>query len=434
MQLPRRPPEAAFSRFHELNAIFSDYDPQSELRRLCDTSSEGKPVRVSDDLWRVLVRADRAFRTVGGGVRRDRWAGGPALAQRPAHEGTPFARVASRRPSRESVIGGFVFIPQRQRWNCCGRRCGWISAASPRAMRSMRRMKAIREHGIARMMVEAGGNIGLGDPPPEQARLAHRHRPARRSQPAAPVSLAFARGDFHLRRSVAVRRHRRRPLFAPDQSANRHGADRSQQRDRRGPRRSEHRRSFIGRGGARAQKGTGARREHARRRGVNRSGDERRGKDLPVAEVGQFEQAAQAAGPSAVEVAYRFLGQPIAPYAVGIGHDHPSDRRQQNEQPQKIGQDSRGSGSRFRRRERESSRWTSRRTAPVLTRDASCVIDHDKYLYRLAMLRRSGPRPPAAPPDGNRELQFHSRRLHGFPRGFRTAWSVRHEGERWNWS
>ena len=29
-------------------------------------------------------------------------------------------------------------------------------------------MRAIRRHGITRMMVEAGGNIGLGDPPPEQ--------------------------------------------------------------------------------------------------------------------------------------------------------------------------------------------------------------------------------------------------------------------------
>ena len=48
---------AAFSRFHDLNAAMSDYDPQSELRRLCDTSSEGKPIRVSNDLWRVLVRA-----------------------------------------------------------------------------------------------------------------------------------------------------------------------------------------------------------------------------------------------------------------------------------------------------------------------------------------------------------------------------------------
>ena len=59
---------AAFPRFHELNASMSDYDPQSELRRLCDTSSEGKAVRVSDDLWRVLVRAMELSETLGRGV------------------------------------------------------------------------------------------------------------------------------------------------------------------------------------------------------------------------------------------------------------------------------------------------------------------------------------------------------------------------------
>ena len=48
-------------------------------------------------------------------------------------------------------------------------------------------MAALRKHGIARMMVEAGGNIGLGDRAAGQGRLADRHRPARRPQSAARV-------------------------------------------------------------------------------------------------------------------------------------------------------------------------------------------------------------------------------------------------------
>ena len=129
--------KAAFTRFHELNAIFSDYDPQSELRRLCDASSEGKPVPVSEDLWRVLVRAldlsarsDGAFDvTVGPVVRLWRSAGAPKN----------FPRLKQFKwPCRAWVIVGFVFIPTGGRWNCCGRRCGWILAGSPRDMRSMR--------------------------------------------------------------------------------------------------------------------------------------------------------------------------------------------------------------------------------------------------------------------------------------------------------
>ncbi len=52
-----RAARAALQRFHEPNSVMSDYDPESELRRLCDTSAEGKPVHVSGDLWRVLVRS-----------------------------------------------------------------------------------------------------------------------------------------------------------------------------------------------------------------------------------------------------------------------------------------------------------------------------------------------------------------------------------------
>jgi len=48
---------AAFDRIHQLNSILSDYEEESELRRLCNHSSEGYPVPVSNDLWRVLQHA-----------------------------------------------------------------------------------------------------------------------------------------------------------------------------------------------------------------------------------------------------------------------------------------------------------------------------------------------------------------------------------------
>ena len=66
ISIANRAAKAAFDRIHELNDIMSDYDPQSELRRLCSSSSAGKGVAVSDDLWRVLVHAqDLSARTDG---------------------------------------------------------------------------------------------------------------------------------------------------------------------------------------------------------------------------------------------------------------------------------------------------------------------------------------------------------------------------------
>jgi thiamine biosynthesis lipoprotein len=48
---------AAFTRIRELNDIFTDYDSDSELSRLSQSSGEGKAVAVSPDLWAVLSRA-----------------------------------------------------------------------------------------------------------------------------------------------------------------------------------------------------------------------------------------------------------------------------------------------------------------------------------------------------------------------------------------
>ena len=58
--------QAAFARIHQLNAIMSDYDPNSELCRLAATSGEGAAVPVSDDLWKVLSQAQAISRRSGG--------------------------------------------------------------------------------------------------------------------------------------------------------------------------------------------------------------------------------------------------------------------------------------------------------------------------------------------------------------------------------
>ena len=159
--------KAAFTRFHELNAIFSDYDPQSEVRRLCDASSEGKPVRVSEDLWRVLVRAlalstrsDGAFDvTIGPVVRLWRSARRTKELPSPQSLQGALSRVGYRwvrlHPEQRTV----ELLRPKMRLDFGGIAKGYAVDEG---------MKAIRDRGISRMMVEAGGNIGLGDPPSEQ--------------------------------------------------------------------------------------------------------------------------------------------------------------------------------------------------------------------------------------------------------------------------
>ena len=162
-----RAARAAFSRFHDLNASMSDYDPQSELRRLCDASSEGKPVRVSDDLWRVLVRAielsersEGAFDvTIGPVVHL--WRNARRTKELPAPKSIQAAlsrvgyRLVRLHPKQQAV----ELLRPKMRLDLGGIAKGYAVDEA---------LKAMRKRGVTRVMVEAGGNIGLGDPPPDR--------------------------------------------------------------------------------------------------------------------------------------------------------------------------------------------------------------------------------------------------------------------------
>lgn len=50
--------EAVYRRFDEINAVMSDYDPESEIVRACRESARtGEPAEISESLYRVLKRA-----------------------------------------------------------------------------------------------------------------------------------------------------------------------------------------------------------------------------------------------------------------------------------------------------------------------------------------------------------------------------------------
>ncbi len=57
---------AAWERVAELNRVFSDYDPGSELSRLGATAPHEHPVDVSDDMHRVLTRAREVSEATDG--------------------------------------------------------------------------------------------------------------------------------------------------------------------------------------------------------------------------------------------------------------------------------------------------------------------------------------------------------------------------------
>lgn len=156
--------KAAFHRVHELNGIMSDYDETSEVRRLCENAVQ-KPVAVSPDLWKVLEhaqqvsqRSDGAFDVTVGPVVR--------LWRRARRQKTLPSPEALKR-AREVV--GYKYIkldPQRKTVELLkkGMRIDLGGIAKGYAMDEA--LAVLEKRGIARAMVEAGGDMRLGDPPP----------------------------------------------------------------------------------------------------------------------------------------------------------------------------------------------------------------------------------------------------------------------------
>ena len=156
---------AAFARIRGLTGVFSDYDPQSELLRLCESASGGGEVPASDDLWRILARAgeisrasDGAFDvTVGPVVRL--WRRARKLHELPDPQRLEEARglvghqLLRLDPARRTVR----LLRPGMRLDLGGIAKG--SAADDA-------LQVLRERGLPSALVDIGGEVALGAPPP----------------------------------------------------------------------------------------------------------------------------------------------------------------------------------------------------------------------------------------------------------------------------
>jgi thiamine biosynthesis lipoprotein len=161
----RRASRAAFDRIEALNAVLSDYDPESELSRLSQKAGQG-PVRVGADLFDVLERSKRMSERSGGAfdvtiapvgrlwrrARRDRMLPDPRLiAEARKLVGSdkmvldPAARtVRLLQPGMKLDVGGIAK--------------GYAAQAA---------LDVLKSQGIRRALVGGAGDIVVGDPPPD---------------------------------------------------------------------------------------------------------------------------------------------------------------------------------------------------------------------------------------------------------------------------
>jgi thiamine biosynthesis lipoprotein len=203
---------AAFGRVRELNNVFTDYDSDSELSRLSQTSGQGRAVRVSEDLWLVLSRAQALAARSGGAfditvgpyvnlwrkARRDReLPTQERLARARAAVGYQYLRLEARHRTAELLV-------PNMRLDLGGIAKGY---ALDEALRVLGR------HGIRSALVSGGGDMVASGAPP--GKRGWRIEVAPLDTPDAPPSefvwladraLATS-GDLFQRLEIAGRRY-----------------------------------------------------------------------------------------------------------------------------------------------------------------------------------------------------------------------------------
>lgn len=157
--------EAAFEKAAELNAMMSDYDPESELSRLGSTSPHTEPQPVSDELWDVLAaanslahRTDGAFDVTVGPLTR-LWRRARRQKQMPSD-----ARLQA---ARSSVGYDHLVLDESRRAVTLRRtnmRLDLGGIAKGYAAQAL--LAVLADHGIQRALVNAGGDVCVAEPPP----------------------------------------------------------------------------------------------------------------------------------------------------------------------------------------------------------------------------------------------------------------------------
>lgn len=158
---------AAFERVAQLNAILSDYDPDSELNRVCHQTPPGQPASVSPELWHMLERSVALSRRTEGAFdatigplvhlwrrsrRRLELPPEDLLAEARARVGWQHLRLDARHHT-------VTFLVPNMRLDFGGIAKGYAADEA---------LAVLRRFGISRALVAAAGDVRVGDPPPGQ--------------------------------------------------------------------------------------------------------------------------------------------------------------------------------------------------------------------------------------------------------------------------
>lgn len=159
---------AAWERIEQLNRTLSDYDPQSELSRLCALTDDGpmdQPVHVGDDLWTVIATSVEASRLSNGSF--DITVGPLTRLQREMRKTGQMPTPEQLRDAKECVGWRYIKLdPKHRAVQLLHRRMRLDVGGIAKGFTSAQVLKTLASLGIRQALCGAAGDISAGDPPP----------------------------------------------------------------------------------------------------------------------------------------------------------------------------------------------------------------------------------------------------------------------------
>jgi thiamine biosynthesis lipoprotein len=160
----RRASRAAFDRIAALDAAFSDYQPESELMRLCDRAG-GPPVEVSPDLFDILQRSRAIYERSGGAF--DVTVGPVVRLWRRARRDRKMPAAETLARARTLVSSDLVTLDAKSHTVRLARPGMKLDLGGiAKGYASEEAVKVLKREGLPRALVAGAGDIVVGDPPP----------------------------------------------------------------------------------------------------------------------------------------------------------------------------------------------------------------------------------------------------------------------------
>jgi len=155
---------AAFERLEEIEQALSDYRRESEVNRLCEREA-GEPVEVSDDLFRVLAMSARVAEASGGAF--DCTVGPIVRLWREARRSGTAPAPDDLEAARAVVGHELVELDEDARTATLARDGMQLDFGGiAKGYAASRAVEWLAKRGHARALVDIGGDLALGAPPP----------------------------------------------------------------------------------------------------------------------------------------------------------------------------------------------------------------------------------------------------------------------------